>query len=127
MALHDQHDALHDLHDHMVQLLDAQSETTHKLSILTKRGILLMETMQTLQQKIDELTAAQAAEAQRQQAQDAATASQIAALQAALESLQNAGGMSPENQAILDAAVPRIQAVINSLNAEQPMEVPPTQ
>lgn len=125
MGTQSEHAALHDLHDHVVLIAQSQKSMLTQITLLTTRGAKLMETMATLQAKIDELTQAQAAESARQIAQDAATASQIAALQAALEALQNQGGLSPENQAALDAAIPKINAVIAALNASQPTEVDP--
>ena len=87
---------------------------------LTKQGVTIMSTLTDLQAQVAALTAAQAAEAKRQTDQDAATAAQIVTLQATIDALNAAGGLTPANQAILDSAVTGIQSVIDSLNAEQP-------
>ena len=82
-----------------------------------------MATLKDLQEKIDTLEAAETEREARDVAQDAATTAQIAALQTSIDELKAiiaGGGLSPENQAIVDASVTRLDAVVTSLNAADP-------
>jgi len=88
-----------------------------------KQGDLIMATLQDLQTKIDALTQAEAEREARDVAQDAVTTQQIAVLQQTVTDLQNSiasGSLSPANQAIVDSAVAKVQATIDSLNAADP-------
>jgi capsule polysaccharide export protein KpsE/RkpR len=87
------------------------------------KGDLIMATLKELQDKIDTLTSAEADREARDVAQDAVTQQQIAVLQQTVTDLQNQitnGTLSPENQAIVDASIVKIQATIDSLNAADP-------
>lgn len=99
---------------HVIQQIHEELHTIHT------QGVQIMSTLSDLQNQVAVLQKAQADEAARQTAQDAATAAQIVALQATIDALNAAGGLTPANQAILDSAVTGIQSVIDSLNAEQP-------
>ncbi len=82
-----------------------------------------MASLKDLQDKVDALEASEAAREARDVAQDAVTGQQITALNASIDELKAviaAGGMSPENQAIIDASVTRIGAVVTSLDAADP-------
>ena len=82
-----------------------------------------MATVQELQTKVDQLIASEAAREARDVAQDQVTAAQIAALQGQLNALQAvvaAGGLSPADQAAIDAITANITAVITSLDAADP-------
>ena len=82
-----------------------------------------MATIQELKDKVDTLEAAEAAREARDVAQDAATTAQIAMLQqsiADLNAIIASGGLSPENQALLDSMATKLDAVVASLNAADP-------
>ncbi len=81
--------------------------------------------MEDLQAKIDNLEASEAAREARDVAQDAVTQQQIVALHASIDELKaiiaaGGGGLSQADQAILDASITRISAVVTSLDAQDP-------
>lgn len=87
------------------------------------KGAKIMATLAQLQTKVDELTQAGADREARDVAQDAVTTAQIALLQTTINELRaiiEGGALSIENQAIVDAAVVKVQATIDSLNAADP-------
>lgn len=82
-----------------------------------------MATVAELEGKVNQLLAAAAAREARDVAQDAVTAAQIQALNdqlAALQAVVAAGGLSPADQAAIDAIVQNVTAVITSLDAADP-------
>lgn len=87
------------------------------------KGEIIMATLKELQTKIDELTQAGVDREARDVVQDGVTQQQIALLQTTIDELRaiiNAGGLTPENQAIVDASIVKVQATIDSLNAADP-------
>jgi hypothetical protein len=87
------------------------------------KGDVIMSSIKELQTKVDELTAAEADREARDVAQDAVTQQQITLLQTTIDELRaiiEGGALSPENQAIVDASVVKLQATIDSLNAADP-------
>jgi hypothetical protein len=97
------------------------------LFLIKRRVIIMAETIASLTQKVADLKIASDARELRDVAQDAVTTAQIAtlqssitALQATIDALNASGGMSAENQALLDGAVVSINSVIDSLNAADP-------
>ena len=84
-----------------------------------------MASIQDLQNKVATLEASASAREARDIAQDAVTAEQIKALNTAVAALQaiidaGGGGLSAADQAILDASVTKIEAVVTSLDAADP-------
>lgn len=82
-----------------------------------------MTSIQDLSAKVDALEAAEAAREARDVAQDAVTAAQITTLQASIDALNAiiaSGGLSPENQALIEGISTKVDAVITSLNAADP-------
>ncbi len=91
--------------------------------LTNKQGDCIMASLAELAAKVDELTQVEQAREARDIAQDAVTAQQIALLQTTIDELRAiiaAGGLSAENQAIVDASAAKIQATIDSLNAADP-------
>jgi hypothetical protein len=87
------------------------------------QGDLIMASIAELQAKVDALVQAEADREARDVAQDAATTAQIAMLQqsiADLNAIIASGGLSPENQALLDSMATKLDAVVASLNAADP-------
>jgi hypothetical protein len=87
------------------------------LYLILYKGEQIMATIGDLTVKVGELSAAQVAEAQRQNDRAAAVAIQLVALQKTIDDLKAAGGLTPEQQASLDAAIVQIDAVTAALNA----------
>ena len=94
-----------------------------QVNTLTKQGAFIMATVQELQAKVNDLVASAAAREARDVAQDAVTAAQIKSLQdqvTALQALGSTAGLTPEQQAAVDAMIASVQAVITSLDAADP-------
>jgi hypothetical protein len=93
------------------------------LHMIIRRLTIMAETIASLTQKVTDLKTASDARELRDIAQDAVTTEQIRVLTeqiTALQAIIAAGGISPENQALLDTAVANISSVIDSLNAADP-------
>ncbi len=95
------------------------------VSYLINQGVRMANKMEDLQAKLDNLEAAEAAREARDVAQDAVTGAQMAALQTSIDELKaiiaaGGGGLSAADQAILDASITRISAVVTSLDAADP-------
>ncbi len=95
------------------------------IGYLINQGVRIMASVKDLQDKVDALEASEAAREARDVAQDAVTASQITALQTSIDELKaiiaaGGGGLSAADQAILDASVTRISAVVTSLDSADP-------
>lgn len=91
--------------------------------LLNQQGGFIMASLLDLQAKVDELIQAGVEREARDIAQDAVTQQQIALLQITIDELRAiivGGGLSPENQAIVDASILKVQATIDSLNAADP-------
>ena len=91
--------------------------------LLRKQGGVIMASLVELAAKVDELTKVQTAREERDVLQDGVTQEQITLLQATIKELRaiiEGGGLSAENQAIVDSAAGKIQATIDSLNAADP-------
>jgi len=90
---------------------------------ITKFGGRIMASLVELQAKVDELVAVEQAREARDIVQDEVTAGQIATLQTTVDELRaiiEGGALSPENQAIIDSSIAKVQATIDSLNAADP-------
>lgn len=84
------------------------------------QGVHLMATVQELQAQVDRLIVSEANREARDIAQDAVTKAQIDTLQANLDALQavvTAGGLSPADQAAIDAITLSVTGVIASLES----------
>ena len=84
------------------------------------QGVHLMATVQELQAQVDRLIVSEANREARDIAQDAVTKAQIETLQANLDALQavvTAGGLSPADQAAIDAITLSVTGVIASLES----------
>ncbi len=87
-----------------------------------------MPTIKELQLKIDELERSAADRELRDVAQDIATQGQIVTLQTTIDELRiiiGAGGLSPEDQAAVNASAVKVQAVIDSLSVADVPPIPP--
>lgn len=110
-------------HDRLCALECLVKAHTIQLTKLTKEFAHMALNMTQLQEKLTALEAAEAAREARDVAQDIVTAQNIAALNAAVAALQaiiDAGSTNPADQAAIDAAVTRVEAVIASLDAADP-------
>jgi uncharacterized coiled-coil protein SlyX len=112
-------------HDRLCALECLVAEQGKQIKSLIKQGAKLMASMKDLETEIAKLEASEQAREQRDLAQDAVTAQQITALNAAVAALQaiidaGGGGLSAADQAILDASVTKIEAVVTSLDAADP-------
>lgn len=93
------------------------------LLLIHKKEDKIMASIKELQDKVDELVEVEKKREERDIAQDQVTKDQVALLQKTIEELQAVivgGGLSPENQAIVDASVGKLQGTIDSLNAADP-------